>query len=275
MPSYAAPTLRPRAFHRVLHRDAKPQHGHWSEYVVQAVGVANNVGFLVASFMFYSSMPTAAVVVADWIFIIGSLVGVAIGLHHIHEAHDWDHLSEMANLTGKKSRKRLNEFLEHVNFVVASFVFFVGSIFFMPGIYGDDLEAERRGEGYGARCFIAGSFLMVLAAFFAAVAMATDPEHQQLPAGSVKLRCHYLYVVGLASSQLGSVCFVTGSVLFRPVFEGTPLAADIGCDYYVVGSAFYVLESVLQSYSLFLKHQGDHHDQLPLVAPDGASQASM
>lgn len=226
-----------------------------------------NVGFLAASIMFYSTMSTQAVVIADWIFIIGSLIAVAFAAVQVHESHALEHLSEMTQLTGLKSRRLRNEFMEHMLFAVASFIFFLGSIFFMPGIYGENEEAERTGQAYGSRLFIAGSFMLVMASFFAAVGMAADPAHQHFKQGSQNLKCHYIFIAGLACSQLASVCFVSGSVLFRPVFSyGKPLAGDVGVDFYVVGSMLYVLESFLGLWVLLIKHSSSFAGNVEDVA---------
>lgn len=259
MPSHASPTLRPRQFHRIVNREGKAQHGHAFEHIVHAMGIAINAGFLAASWMFYSTMSETCVIIADWIFIIGSLGGVALALHHVHESHGLDHISEMTQLTGLKSRKRRDEFLEHIMFAVASFVFFLGSIFFMPGLYGENKDAEYTGQRYGARLFIAGSFMLVICSFFAAIGMASDPEHHlHLKPGSIKMRCHYMFLAGLMLSQIASVCFVTGSVLFRPCFASAgPLAGDIGCDFYVAGSVLYLLESLLSFGVLRIKDSAE------------------
>merc|ERR1740117_1398301 len=97
--------------------------------------------------------------------------------------------------------------------------------------------------------------------------MAADPEHRNLVPGTIKMRCHNFHVIGIALSQLGSVCFVTGSVLYRPLFYSSAGATmDCGTTYYIVGSVLYTMESVIHVYVTFLKHSMD--DYLANEIPD-------
>jgi len=268
MPSNSAPTLRPRVYHRLMIPEAQPEHGHFMEYFVAWLGLAVNVGFIIGSVCFLSRWPVAVIFFGDWFFVIGSAIGVTLSLHAIHESHALEKFTEMLSLTGQENRLLRNEFLEQMNFFGAGIVFFLGSLFYMPGIYGDNQEMKELGASLGAYCFIAGSLGFVMATFFAAIGMAADPHHQNLQPGSVKLYCHYLHVLGLACSQIGSVFFVTGSVLYRPLFAfGDTVAADTGTRYYIVGSVLYTIESLLCLKICYLKHSMDGVDgKVPKIA---------
>lgn len=182
-------------------------------------------------------------------------------MHAIHESHALSKFTEMMQLTGNENRLLRNEFLEQMNFLVAGIVFFIGSLLYMPGIYGTNQEMKELGAQIGSYCFIAGSLGFVMATFFSAIGMAADPNHQNLQPGSVKTYCHYLHIMGLACSQLGSVLFVTGSVLYRPIFAyGENVAADAGTRYYIVGSMLYTFEALLCLKVTYLKHKIDRQD---------------
>lgn len=241
--------------------EADPEHQHPMEYVVAWLGVAVNVGFIIGSVCFLSRWPIAVIFFGDWFFVIGSLVGVLLSAHAIHESHAFSRFDEMMQLTGNENRLLRNEFLEQLNFFVSGIVFFIGSVLYMPGIYGPNQEMKELGAGLGAWCFIAGSMGFVMATFFSAIGMAADPNHQNLQPGSVKTYCHYLHIIGLACSQLGSVFFVTGSVLYRPVFAyGHNTSADAGTRYYIVGSVLYTIEALIVLKVVYLKHRIDGQD---------------
>eukprot|EP00416_Gambierdiscus_australes_P026990 CAMPEP_0171060374 /NCGR_PEP_ID=MMETSP0766_2-20121228/3798_1 /TAXON_ID=439317 /ORGANISM="Gambierdiscus australes, Strain CAWD 149" /LENGTH=269 /DNA_ID=CAMNT_0011515947 /DNA_START=115 /DNA_END=924 /DNA_ORIENTATION=- len=255
MPPHAAANPRPKLFHGVIGTGLKPLHGHCLEYLLTLVAVANNLGFLVGSIFFYSRMPTALLETGCFIFIICGIVQVLLSLHALAEARAFtlSGLDDMLHLVGMEHRKLRNEFLEQLCFLVAGVVFCVGTFFFMPGAYGRNATAAYHGHEVGARLFVAGSFGFVLASFFNAVQMSADPDHQNLRLSSVKMHCHYVHAMGLAISQVGSVCFVVGSVLYRPMFEHTSGADDLGTNYYVAGSSLYVVESILSFYVLVLR----------------------
>jgi len=261
MAPHATPALRPKAYHKVLNREADPEHGHWMEHLVSITAILVNFGFIIGSWCFYSDMSLTALWVGDWIFIIGSFMSVLGSLHAIDESKAMSHLEEFSStrsLSNMKVRLERNEFLENIFYLLAGAIFFLGSIFFMPGIYGDHEELEETFQRIGSYLFIAGSFGFVMATFFSAIAMAADPNHQNFEQGSVKMTCHYYHVFGLAFAQIGSVLFVVGSFLYRPLFAmGHPAAADAGTKCYVIGSILFTLESILNYKIVLLKSSMD------------------
>jgi len=245
-----------------MNPEAEPEHGHHMEYVVAWLGVAVNIGFIIGSVCFLSRWPIAVIFFGDWFFVIGSAITVCLSIHAIHESHALEKFSEMLRLTGGENRLMRNEFLEQLNFLGSGIIFFIGSLLYMPGIYGDNQEMKEYGAALGAYCFITGSMGFVMASFFSAIGMASDPNHQNLQPGSIKMYCHYLHIMGLACAQIGSVFFVTGSVLYRPIFAfGQDVAADAGTRYYLVGSVLYTIEALLCLKVCYLKSSMDGHEE--------------
>jgi len=245
-----------------MNPDAEPEHGHHMEYVVAWLGVAVNIGFIIGSVCFLSRWPIAVIFFGDWFFVIGSAITVCLSIYAIHESHALEKFSEMLRLTGGENRLMRNEFLEQLNFLGSGIIFFIGSLLYMPGIYGDNQEMKEYGAALGAYCFITGSMGFVMASFFSAIGMASDPNHQNLQPGSIKMYCHYLHIMGLACAQIGSVFFVTGSVLYRPIFAfGQDVAADAGTRYYLVGSVLYTIEALLCLKVCYLKSSMDGHEE--------------
>merc|ERR1719453_1338870 len=91
----------------------------------------------------------------------------------------------------------------------------------------------------------------------------------------VAVAVHYIHLIALISSQLGSTCFVVGSFLYRPVFPACPSLTEryagaaqtnqtraeevcestgaAGTWLYIYGSGLYCLEAILNFTSSSLK----------------------
>mmetsp|Transcript_51955 Transcript_51955/g.150945 ORF Transcript_51955/g.150945 Transcript_51955/m.150945 type:complete len:375 (+) Transcript_51955:99-1223(+) len=211
--------LRPKLFHHNtdLLTGAKQNtavHGHLSEYALGSVGVCTSMTFLIGSIFFFDIWPVWVIEVGDWLYILGSLLTLLLALWAMYEAwhanthHDAD-----------KEEKQRDELMENLNFVLASIIFSVGSVFFMPGVYSGPDE-ELAGHEIGAWCFVFGSFGFVLASFWNAVGMASEHGHRQLP-DAAQATCFQLSKVSLCLAMVGGVLFVTGSFLYRPGYTNT------------------------------------------------------
>ena len=109
---------------------------------------------------------------------------------------------------------------------------------------------------WGVVAFIAGSLCFSLASFFNAISLAIE--------GRVTgMRAFDLAAAALCCSQLGSVCFVGGSLLYQPGLDTDCGARDDdggcinniqqGTYLYLAGSVFYVLQSLLKVALVFAK----------------------
>jgi len=262
MPPHAALTLRAKLHHGVLDDEVAPVHGHFVEKLIGVTAITVNIHFIIGSVFFLSWMSKSQVLIGDWIFIVGSFINVCLSLHAILELHVFNRVKSLRLIQAStEGRKLRNEFLENVFFLVAGSVFLAGSIFFMPGIYGKNEEAEERGTRAGAYLFIIGSFGFLFANFFSTIEMASDPEHQNFKRGSIAMGCHYRHVLGLMCALVGSVCFVVGSVLYRPLFSlHRSEAADAGTKFYIAGSVLYLVDSLLAFSVVLLKEGKDGAD---------------
>lgn len=146
-----------------------------STYIVGALCFVVGSVFFLPMFQKYSAA-------AAWLFIIGSLIYLAVALHDfaetlIHYRHNRQH-----------DRKTILEFLALTGYVIASMLFLLGSVCFLP----DVLK-----EAWGAWCFIIGSALFA--------AGATISVTQITEAGTL---------IGLQLLNAVAICFVIGSILF-------------------------------------------------------------
>lgn len=237
------------------------------------------LGFLWGSYLFLSS-DTADLKFGDELFIFGSVITFAFALFGLIESR-----AHWANYYEAEREDRI-EFLESTMFFFAGVVFLVGSIFFWPGIYdwwyeGEALtvihDMEISGESHGARCFIAGSTLFLVATMFNAIGLGMNKEEAEK--NPVSVATHYIHVAALMCSQFGSVLFVAGSFMYRPVgpeggcseynarYEGEAQAGEdvaehacvttgeFGTWLYIYGSILYLIESILNFINSALKHK--------------------
>jgi len=268
---------RPRFFNLCI-KGAKPQHGHFLEYAMSITNIFVQLGFLWGSYLFLSS-DEADLKFGDTLFIIGSVITFAFALFALIESRaHWE------NYYTAEREDRI-EFWESAMFFFAGIVFLVGSFFFWPGIYGwwyageeetviNDMEES--GEAHGARCFIAGSTLFLVASMFNAIGLGMNKEEAEK--NPVSVATHYLHVAALMCSQFGSVLFVAGSFMYRPItgsgcpdfnvrYEGEAQAGEAVAEHacettgtfgtwlYIYGSILYLIESLLNFINSALKHK--------------------
>jgi len=209
--------LRPKFFHLkpALQKDSKTStavHGHFAEYVAGSLSVCTNTMFVVGSICFFDGWPLWVAYLGDWLFIVGSLLTLLLAAWAMCES--W--LAHKHRDADEKQKHR-DELMENLNYVIASIIFTVGSVFFMPGIYTGQKQ-EFAGHEAGAWCFIVGSFGFVLASYWNALGMASEHGYRH-PPSTAAASCIQLSKVSLCLSMIGGVLFVTGSFLYRPGYS--------------------------------------------------------
>lgn len=119
---------------------------------------------------------------AAWLFMLGSLIYLAVSLHDFAEALIYYRHNR------QQGRKKILELLALTGYVIASLLFVLGSVCFLPGVFK---------EAWGAWCFIIGSALFAVG--------ATISVTQITEAGTL---------IGLQLLNAVAICFVIGSILF-------------------------------------------------------------
>lgn len=274
---------RPRFFNLCM-SGAQPQHGHFLEYAMSVINILVQAGFLWGSYLFLSS-DEDDLKLGDTLFIAGSVITfVFAGFTLIESRAHWE------NYYMAEREDRI-EFGEAAMFFFAGLIFMVGSFFYWPGIYnwwygGEDMEAselqtyindmEESGEAHGARCFIAGSFMFLIASMFNAIGLGMNKEEAE--ENPVSVVTHYIHIAALFNSQMGSVLFCAGSWMYRPVIGGScsdfgvryegaaqegqivaehacQSTGEFGTQLYIIGSAMYLAEAILNFINSALKHK--------------------
>lgn len=146
-----------------------------SSYIVGALCFFVGSVFFLPAFQKYSSA-------AAWLFIIGSLIYLAVAVQDFAETLNYYRNNRQRN------RKTILEFLSLAGYVIANVLFLVGSVCFLPGVLKEVL---------GAWCFIIGSALFATG--------ATISVTQITEAGTL---------IGLQLLNAVAICFVIGSILF-------------------------------------------------------------
>lgn len=137
--------------------------------------------FVVGSVLFLPTFQNHSAAAA-WLFMTGSLIYLAVSLHDFAETLIYYRHNK------QQGRKTILEFLTLTGYVIASVLFLLGSIFFLPGVFK---------EAWGAWCFIIGSALFAAGATISVV--------QITEAGTL---------IGLQLLNAVAICFVIGSILF-------------------------------------------------------------
>jgi hypothetical protein len=280
---------RPRFFNLCI-SGAKPQHGHFIEYAMSITNTLVQAGFLWGSYLFLSSEPND-LRLGDTLFIIGSVITFVFALMSLIETRGhWQNYKQA-------EREDRIEFWESTMFFFAGLIFMIGSFFYWPGIYTwwyagaaecgesppEDCtyihDMEESGEAHGARCFIIGSVMFLIASMFNGIGLGMNKdEGQTYDVNPTSAVVHYIHIAALFSSQMGSVLFVAGSWMYRPVIggscsdfqtayigqeqEGQVVAAHacestgtFGTKLYIIGSALYLVEALLNFTNSALKHK--------------------
>jgi hypothetical protein len=187
------------------------------DFVLGFLSFTFNTMFLVGSFLFLGS--EVQVKIGDWLFIVASL-GVFF-------MAGWTVLENIvAGKGGHLDEHHRDETAESLHFMVSAFIFAVGSLLFMPGLYGDNEVAGFWGEESGAWMFCFGSLGYLSAAYWNALGLGASRAHEGNRTGTIdpsvaeaEGRCSYIASVELWILLTGSALFTVGSFMFRPSLE--------------------------------------------------------
>mmetsp|Transcript_15454 Transcript_15454/g.48624 ORF Transcript_15454/g.48624 Transcript_15454/m.48624 type:complete len:354 (-) Transcript_15454:61-1122(-) len=223
-----------RTPHRVGNLDNHPLHLRKPKPIISQswVFVLNTLVCLelaIGSCFFFSWLGNWAAYVGDWCFITGGLsnclISLCLAVDHrremafFQEEAAMNSIEEHRNLAEQEYLEKFREFMEGVFFVLSNLIFTVGCILFYPHLFRKK-GAQEIGEEVGAWFYIVGSFGFVLTAYWNSLAMVKAAAVHATPrVGSTEYVRRQLMALELLFSLLGSVCFVTGSFLYRPSYQ--------------------------------------------------------
>jgi hypothetical protein len=187
------------------------------DYVLGVLGFTCNTMFIVGSVLFLGDI--LQVKIGAWLFIIAS-VGVFF-------MAGWTVLENIAAVKGGTlDEHQRDETAESLHFMGSAFIFAVGSVLFMPGVFGSNANAQFWGEETGAWMFCIGSLGYLSAAYWNALGLGASRAHARKGTSATdptvaeaEDRCSNIASVELWILLTGSALFTVGSFLYRPSLE--------------------------------------------------------
>lgn len=257
--------LRQRLFHFCVGRSPKPQHGHGTEYAVELSFILANLLFVAGSICFFDSETRY---VGALCFLAGSgIFAVLAAVNMLEQQAFRAHFVSEHQLLGapEAGEHALPRALENGCYFVASLLFVLGSLLYVHRFY-----YEVKDEEIGAWLFIWGSLGYALASYFNALdiphVFAKEQHWRGLDVNfppEVTRAAYRLAAVALCCTQIGSICFVTGSYLYRPALatkcaehdddEVCVSSLPQGTWLYTIGSVLFLVQSFLNLRACVLK----------------------
>lgn len=224
-------------------------------YSIEAVDVAGAFLFLIGSFCFLPpySQDLQVFLAGCIIYVVGSALYVVVCTFTLVEAC-------------VEKGVRSWEFYENVLYVLGSWIFFIGTVFYWPE------EAHHHAvqmiqqcslmqyfnmfspEFEGTLLFIAGSVLYTMAAF-------TNAIHQR---ATDDLSSRLLTIV-TTLYMMGSILFIVGSVAFLPDVGCGMMMVRLGAWTFIVGSLFFMVASCVSLYRTYHMLQTPSDEGSPLL----------
>lgn len=150
-------THRARVHHHWWTTELEAVHGHAAEYVIETVYVLLAVAQLAVCPGFYATASVEFYTAACYVFAVTSAITVLLTINVMYEVHCSSKVSTVT-IAGMGANTR--EYLESLCYVVASIMFAVGCLMYVP-----DVGKGREGTIYEATVlFTIGSGAFVLAA---------------------------------------------------------------------------------------------------------------
>ena len=276
-------------FYTLLGAATHEDRCHAMKFAVDIVSVVGNMLFFAGSVLL---LRAATQILAAELYVGGSLIFVVIGAANLLEQQ---YSSRCANRGGGlggdgalsalriASEGALSEHsviiekpgshevllvtagcektLENFSYMLGSIAFAVGSVFYIRVSEKRVYDIDRFGEAeveeeWGATLFIAGSVAYTLASFFNALTLLPSTLGDSEASAETAVLAFRLGVAKLMCTQLGSVCFVAGSFLYRPALQtdcghrddDSMCASAIvqGTWLYIAGTGLFLLQSLLQ-----------------------------
>lgn len=214
------------------------------EHTSAVFDVVKEVATVIACVCFFSDKD-AILELGDALFTVFSFLGFLLNIVDIYTT---------PNLRSKIRDPLVRvEVFETFIFMVAGMFFFVGCIFYWPGITGKYAVAC---ESIGAWCFVIGSFGFVVAGAFNSFTLGIHAMELQL----ANREFHLAFTIqkrGIILAIIGSCFFVAGSFMYRTVFNETcaPYTSRYSAQHGVLSRTETVLGST-QAYCLSTEYYG-------------------
>lgn len=229
-------------YHACCNRRPVAQHGHCMEYVHGLQYLLGNLMFIVGSFCYFPAVSQWANT-GTWIYFIFSLQNLLLALWELHESVA---AQRQILKVWRKDALIRDDLLEVASFIVSGFLFTLGTFFMLPvaGVF-SDLASDWFS--------VIGSFALIPASFFNAMAMVADRTEKGVPS-HVEARLFLIHASGLFCGLVGGVFFLGGALMYLKPLEDNLYALNFGTWLYVLGSVLFFMQSALSLISTFAAH---------------------
>lgn len=231
----------------------------WLAYSLEAVDIVGAVLFIVGSVCFLPpySHDMEVFLAGCIIYVVGSALYLIVCMFSMLEAYI------------EKGPESM-EFYEHLMYVIGSWVFFVGTVFYWPE------EAHHHTVQYVQQCSLAqyfnllspefeGTLLFIAGSVLYAMAAFTNALNQRMSDD----RASRLLTLVTCSYMIGSILFIVGSVAFLPEIGCGIALVSVGAWTFIIGSAFFLLGSLVSLYRTHHMLNSHVNEGSPLLcAPD-------
>lgn len=221
-------TSRPRLYSPMHKKENRDAHLRW-ETINALTYKLGGLGFIVASILFLPSLSGLHFLAAG-LFFLASLCYLLVTLHDLVETlRYW--LGHQSDTFG-----RAGEILSVASYFIASLLFTLGSLYFLP---------DWGSEAAGAWCFIIGSGLFMLGATLNLPQIVTAPTK----------RCVVLFNLTLVTFLIGSALFLVASVPYLMQFPSTTTAVEIqrlAVGQFIAASALFLLGGLFIYWRLYV-----------------------
>jgi hypothetical protein len=214
-------TLRKRIFHAPFAKEAKEAQAMYRSVIEYAEDVAyliGDIGFIIGSIFFFAKFYDDTGLAGSWMFIIISVINVALGMHDLYETV---HARSLGLLELERS-----EVLECILNVLSAVFFTVGTFIELPKFDSDNFQ-------FADLFAIFGSASLVVSSYFNAVGMAADKSESLISR------------ICLGCTLMGAVMFTVGATLYLPEIAAVPTAYALGTWMYVWGSVLFTISAIL------------------------------
>jgi len=266
--------MRRKSFPGIIKPEAEPQHGHWTEYLIEILGIVTSLMYIVGCYCFEST-DRVIFEFGDLLFLVACAISCVIGVFEV--AENLHHKNLM------KSEER-DEVVESAMFLISHLLFTWGCFYFLPEVEGRMSTAGA----WGAWLCIVGSFALCFAVYYTALTFSSDETvikmlHDLEPSAALQVR--QCKKIQMSLLLVGAILFTVGSFMYRPVFAGecqqgstnaTCMAVqEYGTTCYLWGSYIFLVASLIGTYVAYLKHSSQKHDDGSGKALGAGSNALM
>ncbi|MFC0269373.1 YrhK family protein [Kushneria aurantia] len=219
---------RRRMYSPTSSADDRNAHSRWETFNARTY-MLGGLGFILASVLFLPSL-SAFHALAAWLFFAASLCYLLVTTHDLYETLRYWYHHHHLGLSG------VGELVAVTSYFVASVLFALGSLYFLPGWGWDAL---------GAWCFIIGSVLFLVGAFL------NLPQLVKSPTGISMV----LFNLTLVTFLIGSTLFLVATIPYLMHFDSQHTSDEVfrlAVGQFIAASILFLFGGIFMFWRLYM-----------------------